>query len=111
MRFPPLNEIQAGPQGGFGVDKHVVEFAVLGFESGYSLGDPTSWGFGKPISALRHRREVIHRPVIACSESKWPRAGPVMLLPHGYEGKVQEHSSARVEKGGAGSATGRRRDH
>ncbi|SDE39638.1 2-oxoglutarate decarboxylase [Rhodococcus tukisamuensis] len=101
--YNPISAIaaNAGNDGKFMVyDSALTEYAGVGFEYGYSVGNPDAlvlWEaqFGDFVNGA----QTIIDEFISSGEAKWGQLSDVvLLLPHGHEGQGPDHTSGRIER-------------
>jgi 2-oxoglutarate dehydrogenase E1 component len=99
-RYYPLSHLKKAKAPFDIYNSPLSEFAVLGFDFGYSLFYQNSLVIWEAqYGDFANGAQVIIDQYICCSEQKWGhRSGITLFLPHGFEGQGPEHSSARLER-------------
>ncbi|MFF0815454.1 multifunctional oxoglutarate decarboxylase/oxoglutarate dehydrogenase thiamine pyrophosphate-binding subunit/dihydrolipoyllysine-residue succinyltransferase subunit [Rhodococcus sp. NPDC003318] len=101
--YNPISQIASNADNGgkyMVYDSALTEYAGLGFEYGYSVGNPDAlvlWEaqFGDFVNGA----QTIIDEFISSGEAKWGQLSDVvLLLPHGHEGQGPDHTSGRIER-------------
>jgi 2-oxoglutarate dehydrogenase E1 component len=98
--FVPLSTLAKDPARFFIHDSLLSEYAVMGFEYGYSVENPEALVLWEAqFGDFANGAQSIVDEFVSAGEVKWgQRSSLVILLPHGHEGQGPDHTSGRPER-------------